>query len=352
MAFRGAPPLGKSLRGATRPAARLRLRQEPQSRIKQDAFPRRVLPPRCRGYQLQADASVPRSARLAPSSNEGPESPAACHQPRHVSTPGPASSVLSPPEHKARWPDLNARGRAYRSPLRDAQTERRSSISATRPAREHHPRTARSPARSTEGRVRLASDWEQAPGGVGAPSTTSTVASGWRQARARSVLSCDVRLKAGLRPAEVSKVRDRPARAARQLAFCPKAGTQLDPDLVRSSTPCREPAAALAGDANAAVAGSPHRRVCAQAQGRRPVWPPYGPLSRDRRSDRSGKPVCTDEPPIRSGHCPALTDQCPGPEPPHPSPREGAWDPLHSRCFRLVSHRPSERSFRSVELFR
>jgi len=99
------------------------------------------------------------------------------------------------------------------------------------------------------------------PGGVGAPSATSTTASEWHVAEPVSVVSFELTLVASSAPAEVSKARSRPALAARQLVICPKADVEPYPDLFRSSTPCREAASPSDGDTDGGGAGSPRRPV-------------------------------------------------------------------------------------------
>jgi len=105
-----------------------------------------VLPP-----PLRLTPSLPAELSLRLAWLKGTESQTTWHRDRDVSVARPASGALSPSEHDAGWLDpggfsgeLAAR-REYKT-----WTERRSSSSATRTAREHHHETARSPARTSE----------------------------------------------------------------------------------------------------------------------------------------------------------------------------------------------------------
>jgi len=70
---------------------------------------------------------------------------------RDVSTAVPASSVLSPPEHEARWPGPGGFLRELATRCEwNTWTGRRSSNPATRTARKHNHGTARFPARSSD----------------------------------------------------------------------------------------------------------------------------------------------------------------------------------------------------------
>jgi len=155
------------------------LRQKRPLRWNQDAFPRRIPPPPPRLASAETFASGLRPAQLAPCLAKATGSRAACHRDHGVSTKGPASSVLSPPERKAGWPDpngflaslrLTANGtfgpdavRRFLQPAQPASTAMRP------PDPRLVPRT---------GHVQLALDWEKPPEGVEAPSAQSAAESG------------------------------------------------------------------------------------------------------------------------------------------------------------------------------
>jgi hypothetical protein len=140
--------------------------------------------------------------------------------------------------------------------------------------------------------------WRRPPDGVGAPSATSTVDSGWhRDILVAADLSASSRRLCQI-PAEVSRARGRPTLAARHLAPPLESRRRsFAPTRFRSNTSRHKTAAVPEGEPNTdrLSAEADRRMSCdlaSQADPReqtrrcRPAWPLYSPLSRGRQLDR------------------------------------------------------------------